>query len=259
MNSFLGLFFPFVSGLFFLVGFVIVKFIKNRQALAIFSTSLAFVVMIGMLAFDLIPEVLELSELLSLKSMGQVISIILTIGAGIGLLKGLDILLPHHHHEHHDYEKEKKEHNQHLFHIGFIMTTSLILHNILEGMSMYVLSHENLSVGLLMALGVGLHNLPLGIEIASGLDVSEGNKNTTILSMVLLSTSALIGAFIMSFLGEFITPTIEFILVGVASGMIIYIAIFELLKEMYQYLHKKELWSGISVGIIFLLLMTFVG
>ena len=130
MNYFLGLFFPFVSGLFFLVGFVIVKFIKNRQALAIFSTSLAFVVMMGMLAFDLIPEVLELSELLSLKSMGQLISIILTIGAGIGLLKGLDILLPHHHHEHHDHEKEKKEHNQHLFHIGFIMTTSLILHNI---------------------------------------------------------------------------------------------------------------------------------
>ena len=51
-----------LSGLFFALGFLIVKFVKNKKSLTIFANSMAFVILMGMLFKDLLPEIIELSE-----------------------------------------------------------------------------------------------------------------------------------------------------------------------------------------------------
>ena len=51
-----------LSGLFFGLGFLIVKFTKNKKNLTVIANSMAFVILIGMLFLDLMPEIIEISE-----------------------------------------------------------------------------------------------------------------------------------------------------------------------------------------------------
>ena len=165
--------------------------------------------------------------------------------------------MPHHHHEHHDHEKNHEEHNSHLIHIGFIMTTSLILHNILEGMSVFILASESLVTGLMTSIAIGCHNLPLGIEIASSM---EYTKNTPIkyITLVLLVFSSFLGALILFFVGGQLPDALMLIFVCIACGMILYIAFFELLKEIFCYRNEKYVYYGIFVGMLLILVMTFL-
>lgn len=247
-----------IAGVFFLFGFVLVRFVKRKKELTILATSMALVVMLGMVFFDLMPEIVEMSEVLLWGKWQKLFYVLGFMFLGILILKIFDIFLPHHHHEHHEHERNHVEHNHHLVHIGFIMTTSLILHNILEGMSIYIIGTESISAGFLTALAVGCHNLPLGIEVASSM---EAIKQGTFLKRVLLTLlvfSSSVGALFLFFLGENISSYVLLALVCVACGMILYISLFELLLEITGYLKRRETYYGMVIGVIVILLMTFI-
>ncbi len=246
-----------LSGLFFALGFLIVRFVKNKKSLTIFANSMAFVILMGMLFKDLLPEIIALSENVNATKSGKISLILFFIILGMGILKVFDLFLPHHSHHHKDNEHNLKEHNNHNVHIGIIMSLSLILHNILEGMSLYIIAKESWTSGLLMALGVGFHNLPLGIEIASNLTNFKNSKQS---KMILLSLilSSFVGGLMLFVLSTQISDLVLLSLISIACGMIIYLALFELLKEIFNYLKNKFTYFGIGVGIVVLLLMTFM-
>ena len=247
-----------VAGIFFLFGFILVRFVKRKKELTILATSMALVVMLGMVFFDLMPEILEMSEVLYFDRWQKLLYILIFMFIGMFILKIFDIFLPHHHHEHHDHEKNHEEHNSHLVHIGFIMTASLILHNILEGMSIYIIGTESLATGFLTALAVGCHNLPLGIEVASSMEVEKNNGLLKKVIAILLVLSSSFGAIILYLLGGNIPTIVLLALISLACGMILYIALFELLVEVMSYLKRRETYYGMAIGVIVLLLMTFI-
>ena len=59
---FLALTLLLVAGLSFLVGIYLFKGIKNKEKLMIASSSIAFVVILGLIVFDLAPELLEMKK-----------------------------------------------------------------------------------------------------------------------------------------------------------------------------------------------------
>lgn len=243
-----------LSGLFFLFGFLITKLFNKNDKLNILSTSMALVVMLGMLFLDLLPEVIELSEKFSKNSNKRIFFIILFIILGVLILKIFDLFLPHHEHNH-DNEK-KKDHTNHEQHVGLIISLSLIMHNLLEGMSMYMVGISNIKAGLLMSIGVGLHNLPLGIEISS--DIKNCILKKKLFILFGLVTSTFLGSLIMSLLNNNISNIFMFPLLSVASGMIIYIALFELLMDVLRYKKEKYTYYGLLIGTIIVLFMMFI-
>ena len=246
------------AGIFFLFGFILVKFVKKKRELSILATGMALVVMLGMTFFDLMPEILEISETVYFGKWQKLLYILAFMILGILILKVFDHFLPHHQHDHHEHEKNHEEHDHHLFHIGFIMTTSLILHNILEGMSIYIIGAESLSAGFLTALAVGCHNLPLGIEVATSMEVEKNNGFLKKIIEILLVFSSSIGAIFLYVLGGNIPVYILLALISLACGMILYIALFELLVEVMSYLKRRETYYGMAIGVIILLVMTFI-
>lgn len=252
----LPLFLTLISGFFFVIGFILVKFFKNKKELSIIANGMAFVVMLGMILLDLIPEIIEIAESLHYNKMTKIIYCFILIFLGIMILKVFDMLLPAHHHDHKEGEKNHKEHNHHMFHIGLIMALSLILHNILEGMSIFLISAEKISTGILLSLGVGLHNLPLGIEIASNLK-NEKKNSTDVITMFILMFSSFFGGLILYLYPNAISDFLQFIFIGISCGMILYITLFELLKEIFNYKKDKFTYYGMLIGIFFLILMTF--
>lgn len=256
MNE-VALIFPILSGLFFLIGFKIVSLITDKKRINVLAISLAFIVMIGIIFMDLLPEIMDISYRVSFSKNGKILIIIGCILAGIMILKLFDIFIPNHSHHHTEKEKNKEEHLGHQFHLGFVISCSLILHNILEGTSIYILTLENFTGGFLLAMAVGLHNLPLSIEIGSAL---EDNKNKKIVYglKIALILSSFIGALILVLFKITISDMILLVLLSISLGMILYIALFELLREIYNYKTQKETLYGIIIGIILLLIMILI-
>ena len=210
------------------------------------------------LFLDLIPEIIELSNIISISTFSKFFLIFFFLFVGIFALKFFDIFIPYHDHYHKDNEKNHQAHVGHSFHIGFAMSFSLILHNLIEGISIYIMTLGNFTGGFLLSLAVGLHNFPLSIEIASSLEADENHKMLKVILQFLLIISSFLGAFLLALFKIQIHDIILLILMSISLGMILYISLFELFKEIYNYKDKKDILYGFLLGVIILFLLSFL-
>ena len=227
-----------LSGISFLIGYLITKFIKDEKKLVTFSVGFSFTIILGLVFFDLLPECLELLENKAL--------IILCIIVGIAVLKLLDIFIPNHEHG-----TNKKSHMEH---IGLISALALFLHNIIEGTAIYTTSINNLSLGFFTALGVSFHNIPLGIQVSS----LVRNKKEKVFLLSSLVFSSVIGIILIKLFNITLNNTVTGVLISLTLGMLIYISMFELLCEVKEHIKKRELQIGIVLGVIIFLIGHFI-
>ena len=234
-----GLLFTILTGLFFLIGIVFLNNVHKKDEISLFTSSLSFVVMLGLIFFDLLPELLETKNILFL----------LPLIGGFFLLVFLDKLIPHHHHEHHEINDDKKDHELHLAHISIITIMALIIHNLLEGLTLYTVTLNNILSGLLMMISISLHNIPLGFQIGNSLKKDKLNYGL----ITILCCSSLLGALIVIIFGS-LNSLVENILLSITIGMLAYILIFELLGEILTSLKKKSTLYGIIIGVVVLII-----
>ena len=253
MKSFL---LTLIVGVFFFIGMIIPKFIKNKDKLVLFATGLTFLVMFDLILFDLIPEINEIYE--PLENTKYILLIVIFVALGILSLKLLDFFIPEHIHHHKEGETNLKEHNNHLYHIGFITAISLIIHNILEGITIYISGVNDFKVGILMAITVGLHNLPLGMEIAVNMNSQPEKRISNILIAIILIFSSCIGSLFFLLLNMEFNLLLEGILLSITLGMIIYITFWELLPEVREHSRTKEIKMGLIVGAMIAVVMALL-
>ena len=223
-----------ISGLAFLVGYLITLFVKNKKKLLLFSVGFSFTVILGLTFLHLIPEAFEL--------VGNRFYLLIFIVIGISMLKFLDIFVPDHGHS-------KKV--NHMEHIGIISGVALILHNMLEGVAIYTTALNDTKVALIMALGVCFHNIPLGIHVSS---LIKDKKNKLIM-IILLVFSCLSGVVYIEIFNIVLTNMVSGILMGITIGMLLYISLFELYCEVVEHIKSRILHSGLIFGI----LIIFIG
>ena len=119
-------------------------------------------------------------------------------------------------------------------------------------MAVYNITTESLKLGILVALGVGLHNIPMGMIIYSTLK-NEGKKKKTIL-ILLSSVSTFIGGVLMVSISALISEFILGILLCLTLGMLLYIVFFELLPHVLHSKNKILSIIGIIIGILIILI-----
>lgn len=231
----------FLSGLFFLVGLVIYHFIPNKLSLNRISIACALVVILGLIFLDLIPELIEIGNWY----------FIIFIVIGLLVLILIDKFIPDHYHNHKENDEEKKEHINHITHISTITIIALLIHNYIEGIALYGLASNDLKNGVMMLLGIGLHNLPFGFQIASSI------KSKNIFLIVLLVLSGFFGGLTFYLFGS-LNSTIEGIIISLTLGMLIHILVFELLKEVITNIKKRETIWGLLIGIVILIIISFI-
>ena len=228
----------FLSGLFYLVGIIIYKFVKHKNELTVAAISCAAVVIIGLIIFDLAPELIEQDN------AWLFVFVIL----GFVLLFLIDKLIPHHNHHHHENDEATKEHKDRLEHVSTITILALSMHNLIEGMALYSISLESIRSGTLMLIGVGLHNLPFGFQIA-------GTKNK--LLVFLLVISAFLGGLVVFFFGN-IDEFLQGVVMALSMGMLLHILLFELFKEIRENIRQKATIYGIIIGVILLIIINLI-
>ena len=245
----LGLLATLLLGIFILIGALLAFVIKKKEKVVDFSIGLALGVIGMLIVTDLLPEIIE-----NLKLNHIYIFIICTV-IGYFLLKLLDHFIP----DHEEEKMDKKERKENLIHIGVITSLALVLHNIIEGSAVYstVLTNNNLGMG--VALGVGFHNIPLGMVIAATFYQSNENIWKTLSIIGLVSLSTFLGGLLMFFLNlNAISPLLLGTLLSLTLGMLLFIAISELLPRMKNSTDKKVTYIGLTIGIILLLLSQLI-
>lgn len=223
-----------------LIGSLIVFSTKNNKKVMTFSVALGFIVLILLGLFHLIPAAYEFYK----EGFDTFKSILFTcffIIIGFAVVIVLDVLGGHHHHE------EKSAYK----HISFITCVFLVIHNFIEGMTLYSTVLTSYDTAVILTLGIALHNLPLGFTLSSTFNELYG-KSKTLLCMIGIGISYLFGALVLYkfTLNAFIIGT----LLSFTFGMIMYIACFEFLPLIKDSKDKKMVNMGILCGIILMLI-----
>ena len=257
--NFVALLLTLFVGLFIILGSYIGLNYKDNKKFTDFSISIAFGVMISLILFEILPETYEIlnGEIGIIRTI--LVIIILSL-LGITILKILDLFVPHHEHDAHHHHKHNSDkcYNEHLYHIGIISSVAVIAHNLIEGMSLYLVSSTNLISGILLCIGIGLHNIPMGLVITSTFTSYNFSKEKTLKISLIVSLATFVGGFAMFILGG-VSELIEGLLLGLTLGMLVYISIFELYHQIYHMKNKKIAITGIIIGVVLLLISVILG
>lgn len=247
----LGLLTTLLLGIFIFIGALIALLIKRKEKVVDFSLGLAFGVLIMLGITHMLPEIIET---LGLK---YIYLFIIFTAIGYLLLKLLDKFIP----DHDDDGKMATAHErkENLVHIGIITSLAIVLHNIIEGSAVYSSIISNASLGMSLTIGIGFHNIPLGMVIAGTFHQSNQSISKTLLSVLLVSLSTFAGGLLMFFLGiTSISPVISGILLSITLGMLIYITFTELFPRIKETKNKKQATIGIIIGVMIQIIAHFI-
>ena len=203
---------------------VIPIFIKFKNIYRIINISISFAagVMITVSILDLIPESIKMIDINFINVIFMLISI------NLGFIVSAFI-----------NNKIKIENS--LYRVGVITILAIIAHNIPEGIATYLASSKDIKLGITLAVSIALHNIPEGIGIAIPIYYSTKSKKRAVIYTLLAGVSELIGAFIGIFINIDITYLLPFI-----AGIMIYIAIFDLIPTALRY--KNYIYTIIGSG-----------
>lgn len=223
------------AGAFFLLGALVAWRAHGHGAIEDYSVAIAFGSLACVAATDLAPEAVEVAE-----ELGWLLVAALIV-AGAVVLIALDRLIPDHHAE--DGEEGAA-------HIGAMAVLAVSVHNIAEGAAIFAIASQDLSSGLALALGVGLHNAPMGMLFYSTMEHGRA-RGIAVLAAAVLST--FVGGLVMFLLGGVIDEAIMDGVVCVALGMIAYILLAELLPAMVRRGEPVRSIVGVVIGAAFVL------
>ena len=243
MNSLLV---TLLAGVFILIGIILGYCLKKKDKFIDISIGLAFSVMVILAFSHILPECYEALD-------KNILRVLIYMLIGFMLLRLFDHLVPHHEHEEHSHKHEC--HTEHLEHVGILTTVAIIIHNIIEGMTLYITSSNDFKSGILLVIAIGLHNIPLGIMISSTLK----GKKQIIINSIILTLSTFVGGLIIFFITSNINEMIVGCLLAITVGMISYIIKDELLPSIIKGNNKKYNVLGMIIGIVILIISHFIG
>ena len=227
-----------------LFGSLIVFSTKNTEKVMNISVSLGFVVLVLLGVFHLIPDAYEL-YIEGLSTYKSILFITFFTILGFAIIITLDVLGGHH---------DNKE-NNHIKHISLITCIFLVIHNFIEGMTLYGTVLTSSEAAVILTLGIAMHNVPLGFTLSSTFNKLYG-KSKTLLYMVLIGLSYLIGAVVLRnvplnsfFIGSLLSLTF---------GMILYIGLFEFLPLIKETKDKKVSLISMLCGLALMLITLFI-
>ena len=234
----------FLAGASMLIGALVIRLPDNQKRIAHISMAIALGALFSLLVFDLLPEMAEAAE-----TSGWLLPVILSV-AGIVILSLLDGLVP----EHEDHELNHDTGNA--LHIGLMSAMAVIVHNIVEGMTVYSLAYTDLRQGLILAVGVALHNIPVGLLICSTLKGEKLFRQLIVFGIVTLSTLA--GGILMQMFSGHMSETVTGALVSVATGMIVYLVFWELLPHVLRTKAYLLNTAGVALGVVMVFISTLI-
>lgn len=205
-TTILGLFFgTFGTTLGGIIG-VIIK--KQSNKFLSFILAFASGLMMSVICFDLLPEALGISNIISVIA-GTIIGIVAMIFCDLLVEKKFSI-------------NNKFKNNNSLLKTGIIVSIGLAIHNFPEGLAIGSGFEASLKLGLSLAIAICLHDIPEGISMAVPMKNGGMKKSKVIFYVILSGITTGIGAFFGAIIGS-ISQQVIAICLSFAAGAMLYI------------------------------------
>lgn len=188
-------------------------------------TGFAGGIMLSVVVCDLIPEAIN-----QWNVQGTVLFCIL--GSGLVLLA--------------DSKLNKYQNTQ--IKIANITALALMIHNFPEGIIMGCGFAAGTSLGIKMALIIGIHDVPEGIAVSAPLLSTGTGKFKIIIYAIITALPTMAGALAGGFVSN-ISLDVLGISLSIASGIMLYVVCFEMLPESLRLYSFKSSAVGILAGI----------
>ena len=235
-----ALFIALSLGIYIGIGAILAVLTKRQHKIIDLIFGLAFTLLIMLIITDLLPEAIDL------LGISHIWAFLMFGCLGLLLFKVLDSFVP----DHLDSKMTKKDEENNIVHIGILSILALIIHNIIEGMAVYLTASKSVSLGVVMSLGVGLHNVPLGMIVTSVFYQTKQKGYAPFLYILLFAISSFFGGFVLYLFN--VTALNDFIigsLLSLTIGMLLYILAFELWPRIRKTKNKKYTIYGLIVGV----------
>lgn len=232
-----------------------ITFIIKRNNMKALSVGLGFSA--GVMIFLAFTEILQDSNELLSKYFPHTFGWIAFGGFVLGILIAvlIDIFIPDHIDSDFLKSPDKCEHKHKIKRAGFITAVAIALHNFPEGLATFVVSAQDITIGISVALAIAIHNIPEGIAVAIPIYHATGKKRMAIWYSFWTGLTEPLGAVIGLFLINLFMPQmfVGFLLAAVA-GIMVYISFDTLLPLSHECGDWHLAIKGIISGFIFIYL-----
>ncbi len=221
------------------IGSSIAWFIRRpRMSWLSFALGLSAGVMVYVSFMELLPAAFEV------LSQARVL---LAFFGGAVLVGLIDLLTPNARNPHHGLDEDK----QNLMRTGIFSAVVLAVHNFPEGLATFGTALGDLRSGIIVGLAIALHNIPEGIAVSMPIYYATGNRSKafgwSFVSGLAEPLGALLGWLIlMPFLSEALLAG----MLAFVAGIMVYIALDELLPTAHRCGSGHTVISGVLVGML---------
>ncbi|WP_347455405.1 zinc transporter ZupT [Acinetobacter thermotolerans] len=236
------------AGLATLLGGGLVLFF-NKPNLRMMSFGLAFAA--GAMIYVSLTEILNKSIDSFSLSFGEQLgyawgTVALLLGMVAVLL--LDKLIPN---PHETIEKKQigEMGQEQLLRTGMLTLLAISAHNLPEGMATFFATLESVMLGAPLAVAIAIHNIPEGVAIALPVYMATHRKSYALLASLVSGLAEPLGAALGYFiLAPFLNTTVYGVIFGLMGGVMIYLALDELLPTAKRYSKGHETVYGLISG-----------
>ncbi len=231
----------FLSGITTLIGVALAYAFRRSVNIIVAGIGFSTGIMICISVFELIPE--------SVRNIG-IIPVLIAEVAGLLLAVLANHIIPHIH-----LVKEESKSKRHLITAAYLIAFGLILHDFPEGFAMANSYIHAPTLGVLVALAIALHNIPEEFAMAVPL-IAAGTSKKSIVKLAFVSglaepAGAILGLLVVSFF-----TGLNAWLMAFAAGIMVYVAIHELLPMAHRYKKPRWLFVGLLASIAVYVLLT---
>lgn len=134
-----------------------------------------------------------------------------------------------------DSEDEEENRKARLKRTSFLVAISLALHNLPEGIAVFVSALADAKLGAAVAIAISVHNIPEGLCIGMPVYYSTGSKLKAVLWTLIPSLAEPFGGLLAYVALSDMSPLAFGIIFGLVAGIMTYVATMELIPAAFKY------------------------
>jgi zinc transporter, ZIP family len=178
---------------------------------------------------------------------------------GVALIVFIDRLIPNPHASLDSVATSSSIASEHdkkyIANVGLLAALAITAHNFPEGMATFFATLDNPSIGAPLAIAIAVHNIPEGVSIAIPVYFATGSRKKALLACTISALAEPVGALLgYAVLAPFLSQTVYGVIFGVIAGVMVFLAIDELLPAARRYSKGHETVYGIVTGMALLAL-----
>ena len=159
----------------------------------------------------------------------------------------LDFFIPHDYICQHDHPKEGEGGG--LGRVGLLVALGVGIHNFPEGMATFAGTLKDVRVGVAIAIAIAIHNIPEGIAVSAPIFAATGSRRKAFLWSFLSGVSEPVGAGLAALvLMPVLTPGVLGVVQAAVAGIMVAISLDELVPAAKSFGDEHTPIVGVIVG-----------